>query len=95
MRPPFSWICHKEPLPRLGDHIDGSVKPLHAHGPNRLTHDETSHPPTSTLSFDLYYGSPFLTKNIFTAFSGIPGRSLSKVSFCILTIANYFYPLGL
>jgi hypothetical protein len=34
MRPPFSWLCHQEPLPWFGDQIDGSVIPLHAHGPN-------------------------------------------------------------
>jgi hypothetical protein len=55
---PFSWLCHQEPLPWFGDQIDDSVIPLHAHGPNRSAHDETSHPPTSTLSFDLSYGSP-------------------------------------
>jgi hypothetical protein len=58
----------------FGDQIDGSVIPLHAHGLNRLAHHETSHPPTSTLSFDLSYEFPFLTD-----FSGIPGRSISKV----------------
>jgi hypothetical protein len=73
MRPPFSWLCHQEPLPWFGDQIDGSVIPLHAHGHNRLTHDETSHPPTNTLSVYLSYGFPFLTENPFTAFSGIPG----------------------
>jgi hypothetical protein len=64
MRPPFSWLCHQEPLPWFGDQIYGSVIPLHAHGPNRSSHDETSHPPTSTLSFDSSYGSPFLTEEI-------------------------------
>jgi hypothetical protein len=95
MRPPFSWLCHQEPIPWFGDQIDGSVIRLHAHGPNRSAHDETSHPPTSTLSFDLSYGFPFLTKKLFIAFSGILGRSISKVSFWLLTLANYFYPLGL
>ena len=95
MRPPFSWLCHQEPLPWLGDQIDGSVIPLHAHGPNKLAHDGTSHPPTSTLSFDLSYGSPFLTEKSFIAFSRIPGRSISKVLFWILTFASYFHPLGL
>jgi hypothetical protein len=95
IRLPFSWLCHQEPLPWLGDQIDGSVIPLHAHGPNRPAHDETSHPPTSTLNFDLSYGSPFLTEKFFIAFSGILGRSISKVSFWLLTLANYFYPLGL
>jgi hypothetical protein len=88
MIPPFSWLCHQEPLPLFGDHINGSVILLHAHGPNSSVHDETSHPPTSTLSFDLSYGFPFLTENIFIAFSGIPGRIISKVSFWILTLAN-------
>jgi hypothetical protein len=95
MRPHFSWLCHQETLPKFGDQIDGSVIPLHAHGPNRSAHDETSHQPTSTLSFDLSYGFPFITENIFTSFLGIPGRSISKVSFWFLTLANYFYPLVL
>jgi hypothetical protein len=43
---PFSWLCHQETLPWFGDQMDGSVIPLHAHGPNRLAHDETSYPPT-------------------------------------------------
>jgi hypothetical protein len=70
---PFSWLCHQEPLPWIGDQIDGSVIPLHAHGHNRSAHDETSHPPTNTLSVYLFYGFPFLTKKSFIAFSGIPG----------------------
>jgi hypothetical protein len=43
---PFSWLCHLEPLPWFSDQMDGSVIPLHAHGANRPTHDETSYPPT-------------------------------------------------
>jgi hypothetical protein len=73
MRPPFSWLCHQEPLPWFGDQIGGSVIPLHAHGHNRSARDETSYPSTSTLSVYVSYGSPFLTENIFTAFLGIPG----------------------
>jgi hypothetical protein len=46
MRPPFSWICHQEPLPWFGDQIDGSVLLLHAHGTNRPAYDDTSHPAT-------------------------------------------------
>jgi hypothetical protein len=46
MRPPFSWLCHQEPLPWRGDQLNGSVIPLHAHGPNRLARDETPYPPT-------------------------------------------------
>jgi hypothetical protein len=80
MRPPFSWLCHQEPLPWFGDQIGGSVIPLHAHGHNRSARDETSYPSTSTLSVYVSYGSPFLTEKLFTAFSGIPGRSISKVS---------------
>jgi hypothetical protein len=71
MRPHFSWLCQQEPLPYFGDQIGGSVIPLHAHVHNRLAHAETSYPPTSTLSVYVYYGFPFLTENIFTAFSGI------------------------
>jgi hypothetical protein len=73
MTPPFSWLCHQDPLPWFGDQIYDSVIPLHAHGPNRSTHYETSHPPTGTLSFVLSYGSPFLTEKPFISFSGIPG----------------------
>jgi hypothetical protein len=73
MRPPFSWLCHQEPLPWFGDHIGGSVILLHSHGHNRLAHDETSYPPTSSLSVYLSYEFPFLTKKPFTAFSGIHG----------------------
>jgi hypothetical protein len=46
MIPPFSWLCHQEPLPWHGDHMNSSVILLHAHGPNRLAHDETPYPPT-------------------------------------------------
>ena len=94
MRPPFFWLCHQEPLPWFGDQIDGSVIPLHAHGHNRSAHDETSHPPSNTLSIYVSYGFPFLTEKRLTAFLGIPRRSISKVSFWLLTLANYFYPLG-
>jgi hypothetical protein len=79
MRPPFTWLCDQEPLPWFGDQIGGSVLPLHDHGHNRLAHDETSYPSTSNLSVYVSYGSPFLTEKIFTAFSGIPGQSISKV----------------
>jgi hypothetical protein len=41
VRPPFSWLCHQEPLPWRGDQLNGSVIPIHAHGPNRLARDET------------------------------------------------------
>jgi hypothetical protein len=30
----------------FGDQMNSSVISLHAHGPNRLTHDETPYPPT-------------------------------------------------
>jgi hypothetical protein len=73
MRPYFSWLCHQEPVLWFGDQIGGSVIPLHAHGHKGLAHDETSYPPTSTLSVYVSYRSHFLTKNIFTTFSGIPG----------------------
>jgi hypothetical protein len=94
MRPPFSWLCHQEPLPWFGDQIDGSVIPLHAHGHNRSAHDETSHPPTNTLSVYLSYGFPFLTEKLFTAFSGIPGRSISKVSFLAFNSCQLLLPSG-
>jgi hypothetical protein len=68
MRPHFSWLWSQEPLPWFGDQIGGSVILLHAHGHNRSTHDETSYPPTSTLSVYLFYGFPFLIENLFIYF---------------------------
>jgi hypothetical protein len=59
-------------FPWFGDQIDGSVIPLHSHGHNRPTHDETSYPPTNTLSVYLSYSFHFLTENNFTSFLGIP-----------------------
>jgi hypothetical protein len=54
MRPPFSWLYHQEPLPWRGDQMNGSVIPLHSHGPNRLARDET---PILQLRLDLlFYG---------------------------------------
>ena len=50
MRPLFYWLRNQEPLPYLGDQIGGNVIPLHVHGHNRQTHDETSYPSTNTLS---------------------------------------------
>jgi hypothetical protein len=94
MRPPFSWLCHQEPLPWFGDQIGGSVIPLHAHGHNRSARDETSYPPTSTLSVYVSYGFPFLTEKIFTAFSGIPGRSISKVSILAFNSCQLLLPSG-
>jgi hypothetical protein len=79
MRPPFSWPCNQEPLPWLGDQLGGSVIPLHVHGHDRSAHDETSYPPTNALSVLFICGSPFLAEKRFSAFSGIPGRSISKV----------------
>jgi hypothetical protein len=95
MGPPFSWICRQEALPWFGDQIDGNVILLHAHGHNRLAHDETSHPPTNTLSVYFSCGFAFLTEKLFTAFSGIPGETSQKFHLCLLTLASYFYPLGL
>jgi hypothetical protein len=64
MKPPFSWLCHQEPLPWFGDHIDGSFIPLHTHGHNRSAHDETSYPPTNTLNAYLSYRFPFLMRSL-------------------------------
>jgi hypothetical protein len=80
--------------PRLGI-LSPRLIPREAHGHNRSAHDETSHLPTNTLSVYLSYGFPFLTEKLFTAFSRILGRNISKVSFWLLTLAKYFYPLGL
>jgi hypothetical protein len=33
-------------LPWFGDQMNSSVITLHAHGPNRLAHDDTPSPPT-------------------------------------------------
>jgi hypothetical protein len=79
MRPPFSWSCNQEPLPWLGDQLGGSVISLHVHGHDRPAHDETSYPPTNAPSVLFIRGSPFLVEKRFNAFSGIPGRSISKV----------------
>jgi hypothetical protein len=79
MRPPFSWPCNQEPLPWLGDQLGGSVIPLHVHGHDRSTHDETSYPPTNALSVLFICGSPFLVEKHFSAFSRILGQSISKV----------------
>jgi hypothetical protein len=49
MGPPFSWLCHQEPLPWFDGHIGGSVIPLHVHGHNRSARDETSFPSTSIV----------------------------------------------
>jgi hypothetical protein len=89
MRPPFSWLCHQEPLTWLGDQIVGSVIPLHAHGHNRPARDETPYPSTSTSSVYVSYGSSFFTEKLFIAFLGIRGRSISKVS----TLAFNFFQL--
>jgi hypothetical protein len=69
MRPPFSWLGHQEPLPWFGVHIDGSFILQHAHGPNMPSHDETSHRPTSTLSFLFILWVPFLLLGIFLLLS--------------------------
>jgi hypothetical protein len=73
MRPPFYCLFHQEPLPWFDGQISGSVIQIHAHGHNRPTHDETSYSSASTLSAYVSHGSPFITENIFTTFSGIPG----------------------
>ena len=89
MRTPFSWLFHQEPLPWFDDQIDGSVIPLHAHGHNRSTRDETSYPPTSILSVYVSYGFPFLTEKLFTAFSGIKRvKHLKVLFFWILSFSN-------
>ena len=94
MRPPFSWLCHQESLPWFGDQIDGIVILLHAHGHNRPARDETSYPPTNTLSVYLFYGFPFLIEKLFIAFPGIPGQSISKVSFLAFNSCQLLLPSG-
>jgi hypothetical protein len=69
---PFLLAMQPRTTTLVYDQIDGSVIPLHAHGHNRSAHDETSHPPTNTLSVYLSYGFPLLIENPFTTFSGIP-----------------------
>jgi hypothetical protein len=95
MRPPFSWLCHQEPLPWFGDQIDGSVIPLHAHGHNRSAHDETSHPPTNTLSVIYLMGSLFLLRSFLLLSRESLGEASQRFHFWLLTLASYFYPLGL
>jgi hypothetical protein len=94
MRPPFPWLCHQEPLPWFGDQIDGSVILLHTHGHNRPVRDETPYPSTNTLSVYVSYGSFFLIEKLFTAFSGIPGRSISKVSTLDFNSCQLLLPSG-
>jgi hypothetical protein len=95
MRPPFSWPCHQEPLPWFGDQIGGSVILLHPHGHNRLARDDASYPSISKLSVYVSYGSSFPTENIFTSFSGIPGKSISKVSTLDFNSFQLLLPSGL
>jgi hypothetical protein len=59
MRHPFSWLRNQEPLPWIGDQIDGNVIPLHFHGHNRPSRDETSYPSTNTLSVHVILWVPF------------------------------------
>jgi hypothetical protein len=79
MRPPFSWPCNQETLPWLGDQLGGSVIQLHVYGHDRSAHDEISYPPTNALSVLFICVSHFLVEKRFSAFSGIPGQSISKV----------------
>jgi hypothetical protein len=92
MRPPFSWLFHKESLPWFGDQIGGSVILLHAHCHNRSARDETSYPPTNTLSVYLSYRFPFLTSLLSRESLG---EASQRFHLWLLTLTNYFYPLGL
>ena len=94
MRPPFSWLFHQETLPWFDGHIGGSVIPLHAHGHNRPSHDETSYPLTNTLIFYVSYGSHFLIENHFTISQGSLGEASQRFQHWLLIISSYFYPLG-
>jgi hypothetical protein len=59
MRPPFSCLRNKDPLPWIGDQIGGNVIPLHVHGHNRSAHDETSYPSNNILSVHVILWVPF------------------------------------
>ena len=91
---PFFWQCHQEPLPWFGDQIYGSVIPLHAHG---LIGWLLMRPPILQLGFVLLFlwVPLILAEKLFTAFLGIPGRSISRFILWLLSFASYFYPMGL
>jgi hypothetical protein len=72
MRAPLSWLCHQETLPYFGGQIGGNVIPLHAHGHNRSSRDETSYPSTSTLSVYVMLWVPFSYREYFHYFLGDP-----------------------
>jgi hypothetical protein len=65
MRPPFSWLCYQETLLWHGDHMNSNVIPLHAHGPNRLAHDETPYPPIRYLVYFVLWVPPFSYREAF------------------------------
>jgi hypothetical protein len=76
MRPPFSWLCNQVPLPWIGHKLGGRVILLHVHGHDRLTHDETSYPPTNYLSVLFIVGPLFLLRSV----SVLSQRSLGEAS---------------
>ena len=72
----------------------GSVIPLHAHGPNRSAHDETSYPPTRSWVLFYFTGPLFLLRSHLLLSRG----SLGKASQGFIFYFNFFqllYPLGL
>jgi hypothetical protein len=96
MRPPFSCLCNQGPLPCLGDQIGGNAIMLHVHGHNRSARDETSYPSTNTLSVHVCLVGPLFLLRRFSLLSrGSLGEASRMFSKWILTLAIYFYPLGL
>ena len=92
MRPPFSWLCHQEPLPWFGDQIDGSVIPLDAHGPNRLARDETPYPLTRSC-FIIFTGpSCFLLRSILLLSRESLGEASQGFILKLLSFASLLLP---
>jgi hypothetical protein len=89
MRPPFSWLCHQEPLPWLGDQRNGSVIPLHAHGPNSWL---VMRPPILQLGLEfIYFMGPsfFLLRSLLLLYRG----SLCEASKGFVLLAFIFCQL--
>ena len=91
MRPPFSWLCHQEPLPWRGDKL---LVVSYRYMPMDLIGWLVMRPPILWLGLVFYYFSGsllFLAEKLFIAFSGIPGRSISRFhSFCFYLLPTTF-----
>jgi hypothetical protein len=94
MRPPFSWLCHQDPLLWHGDQRSGGVIPLQAHGPNRLARDETPSPPTRTCFYYFYASLCFLLRSLLLLSRGSLGEAsegfiLLAFIFCQLLLPSW------